>query len=181
MSGGIREFLPELISRVESGDGADREIDCLVAALADIQVEGVQHSWRSLVHQFGVEWAADVATRHTSVWRTEVPRYTASLDAVLLLMSAQLPGFWWRGGTCSVSSEARVCPDHNCPEHGPRLLAECPPSLDHWNEGIEVELRPGSQSALVRALLAACLRALQAKLPEHADANSKSPIQAREE
>lgn len=92
-----------------------------------------------------------------------VPKLTVSLDAALKVFRDALPGFWWRGGTCAVSSEAIVCPDHNCPAHGERLRTECPPTIAHWNEGIEVELRPGNDAALVRSLLAATMRAWQLK------------------
>lgn len=86
-----------------------------------------------------------------------------SLAEAVQALHDELPGFWWRGGTCALSSEAIVCPDHNDPEHRERLMAECPPSVKHWNEGIEVELRPGSDAALVRALLAAMSRAILLK------------------
>ena len=33
-----------------------------------------------------------------------------------------------------------------------------PPAVDVWNEGLEVELRPGSDETLARALIAAVLR-----------------------
>lgn len=91
-------------------------------------------------------------------------RYTTSIDACVILMDNLLPGFWWRGGTCCVSSEVTVCPDHNNPEHRERLLRDFPPSIEHWDEGIEVELRPGSNDALCRAFLSAILRAYAATL-----------------
>jgi hypothetical protein len=106
----------------------------------------------------------DIANHISLDADTDAPPYTGSIDAALTLLP---PGFWWRGGTCCVSSEATVCPDHNDPEHRERLLAECPPVIEHWNSGIEVELRPGSPGALVRALAAACLRA-RAALPSTA-------------
>lgn len=137
--------LDTLISRVEEGAGEDRELDAaIIRALAGSPTD---HWFR-----FGDEFLTDNLAK----------RLTSSLDAVLSLMEAKLPGFWWRGGTCFLSSEAIVCPDHNCPTHGARLMVECPPSMPHWNEGIEVEIRPGSQGALVRALLAAVLRTLRA-------------------
>jgi hypothetical protein len=72
-------------------------------------------------------------------------------------------GFWWRGGTCHVSSEVTVCPDHNDPEHRERLLRQCPPTeAAYWDCGIDVELRPGSHKAFLWAFFLACYRARRA-------------------
>lgn len=79
-------------------------------------------------------------------------------------LSEELPGFWWRGGTCALSSEVIMAPDYNDPEHGQRLKAEYPPEHEHWNAGIEVELRPGSDVAFCRAFLAVMIRIKLAKL-----------------
>src|SRR5690242_9385875 len=79
-------------------------------------------------------------------------------------MNELFPGFWWRGGTCALSSEVIMAPDYNHPEHGERLKAEYPPELEHWNAGIEVELRPGSDGAFCRAFLAVLIRIKLAKL-----------------
>lgn len=96
--------LSALIARVEEGMGPDREIDCLVAAETDIQIDGVSASWKALVAQFGIEWAVSVANDYHSIWRTELPRYTTSLDAVLSLIEQKLPGWEWRvirlGNSC---------------------------------------------------------------------------------
>lgn len=125
--------LSDLISRVEKASGPDDALDFEILCLVDP---------RAL---------------RSGPLRGD-PKYTASLDAVLTLLPE---GFWWRGGTCSVSSEATVCPDHNGP-HRERLLRECPPTELIWDEGVETELRPGSNNALIRALLSAILRARQA-------------------
>ena len=90
-----------------------------------------------------------------------LPNWTASLDAAMTLA---LPGFWHRGGQCAVSSEMRVCPDHNDPVHRERLLLELPPTIDIWDEGIEVELRPGGMQQLILATVSVWLRA-RAALP----------------
>lgn len=102
-------------------------------------------------------WGYKPGTDETIFYGVEsVPTYTLSLDKALMLLP---DGFWWRGGTCCVSSEATVCPDHNNPDHRERLLRECPPSIEWWNEGIEACLTPGSDAALIRALISACLQA----------------------
>ncbi len=84
--------------------------------------------------------------------------FPMGLEDALEVLREELPGFWWRGGTCHLSSEAIIAPDHNCPVHGERLRREFPPTVEHWNAGVEVELRPGSEDALARALLAAICR-----------------------
>lgn len=66
-----------------------------------------------------------------------------------LAMTEKLPGWLWRGGVCAVSSEMWIVPDFNCPVHGERLRREM--DEQHWDEGREVELRPGSYDALVDA------------------------------
>lgn len=80
------------------------------------------------------------------------------------ILEEDLPGFWWRGGTCALSSEVIIAPDYNDERHGGRLLAEYPQELEHWNSGIEVELRPGSDAMFCRAFLAAIIRVKLAKL-----------------
>lgn len=143
--------LSDLISRVEKASGPDREIDGEIAAALNVYPDG----WRRGVKEAAADaiWFDD---RIGCNWHA--PAYTASIDAALTLLPE---GFWWRGGTCSVSSEATVCPDHNG-THRERLLRECPPTELIWDEGIETELRPGSNNALIRALLSAILRAKQA-------------------
>jgi len=80
------------------------------------------------------------------------------------VLEEDLPGFWWRGGTCALSSEVIIAPDYNDERHGERLHAEYPVVLEHWNSGIEVELRPGSDAMFCRAFLAAIVRVKLAKL-----------------
>lgn len=95
-------------------------------------------------------------TRLISPHLHHAPRYTKYLGVAVTLLPV---GFWWRGGTCSLSSEVRVCPDHNDPAHRERLLRDCPPTVEQWNEGIEVEIRPGGDQALICAFVAVCLQA----------------------
>src|SRR6476661_6092787 len=40
------------------------------------------------------------------------------LDDCIEALREELPGFWWRGGTCALSSEVIIAADYNCPEHG---------------------------------------------------------------
>lgn len=147
--------LTSLIERIEVATEGSRELDGEIWLAC---TPGATRFKRPYIHKLtGRECTVD-ETRDKFGYLVSVPRYMESLDAVLTLLPE---GFWWRGGTCSVSSEATVCPDHNGP-HRERLLRECPPTELIWDEGIETELRPGSNNALIRALLTAILRAKQA-------------------
>jgi hypothetical protein len=144
--------MQDLIERLEKADGPDRELgnDILFAA-----------GWTQNEMDYGggnqvTVWMAPDDTEYLD---GDHPDPTKSIDAAVALLPS---GFWWRGGTCYLSSEATVCPDHNNPEHRERLLRECPPSIEHWDSGIEVEIRPGSDHALARAICAASLRARHA-------------------
>lgn len=178
----LLEVLGGLIDQVEEGDGPDRLLDGKIMFYLFAQPAGARgYVWPDdmpgwtfayhMKHSAKLDRYRDIETIEWRIpdgsWilmnHLRVPALTGSLDAALKLLRDALPGFWWRGGTCALSSEAIVCPDHNCPTHGERLLREFPPAIEHWNEGIEVELRPGGDEALVRALLAATLRAYRAK------------------
>ncbi|UQS95277.1 hypothetical protein Pam5_61 [Pseudanabaena phage Pam5] len=84
---------------------------------------------------------------------------TPTLEDCVKALHRHLPGFWWRGGTCGLSSEVVVAPDYNCKIHGERLVQEFPQDLEHWADGIDVEIRPGSDVNLRRAFVSAILRA----------------------
>lgn len=142
-------MLSDLISRVEEGRGTDPMLTSLV--------------WRALVEKEGDVWVEFEDSWHRRdlqdlVAYDSAPEILTSFDAAVSLFREVLPGWWWRGGTCWVSSECRICPDHGSPEHGDRLHREFPPEIDVWNEGLEVELRPGSDETLARTLVAAILR-----------------------
>lgn len=154
--------LRDLIDKIENAPSPNRLLDAMIecelrrfqaydAGLNDKQ----RADWKPIGAKGEVQ---DGPTRY------HAPAYTFQVDAALRLLPV---GFYWRGGKCGVSSEALVCPDHNG-EHGERLMRECPPSEVHWDEGIEVELRPGSDTAFVLALVSACLRAHEARHPSPA-------------
>jgi hypothetical protein len=146
----------------------------------------------ALEREAGPDWKLDEAIARKLGWRggngswhapgddnsdppyVSFPHYTGSIDAANTLLPS---GFWWRGGTCGVSSEVRVCPDHNRPEHKTRLMNLCPPKIAHWNNGIEVTLWPGNDQALIRAFASACLRAHDALTVALVAAGVKKPGQ----
>ena len=86
--------------------------------------------------------------------------YNGSLDAALALHHAVLPGWAYRIGYCSVSDDAAVFPDFNCPDHGERLRATLDEGRD-WFGDMDVDQRPPGNPA--RAWLLSILRALAAQ------------------
>jgi hypothetical protein len=124
--------LSDLIARVEKAEGPDRELD------------------RDLADAFGL-----------SQGKLEHPeRYSSSIDAAVSLAELVLPGWGWRVATCSVSDDAWLFPDFNCPIHGNRLRAELGEAID-WIGLTDIDRRPSGQPAL--AIVAAILRTLQAQ------------------
>jgi hypothetical protein len=103
------------------------------------------------------------------------PYYTGSIDAAVALCERVLPGWAWKVGTCCVSDDAWVCPDHNSPEHGERLKREFPLPVERYpetnargstsltwgpyDEGFDIDRRPPGNVAL-----ALCQAILEAKL-----------------
>jgi len=127
--------LDERIDRLEKAEGPDRELDRNLWRIENPTVPGM---------------TSDLF----------LPRYTASLDAIVGLIERVLPGFAWKVGTCSVSDDAWICPDHNNPEHGERLMKQFPPVYGtKWDRGIDVDLRPPGRPAI--ALCIAFCLALQ--------------------
>jgi hypothetical protein len=80
--------------------------------------------------------------------------YTGYIEAAQQLLPI---GFWWQGSSSFYSSDARIGPDYNDPRHRERLLQDYPPELRHWDRGVAVEIRPGGDGALIRALGSVCL------------------------
>lgn len=119
--------LDALISRVEEGAGEDAELD---SAIFDA-MSGPG---------FGSAREAVLDRRKRPDW---LPHYTSSLDAVLSLMGAKLPGWFWRVGHGSHAGPwahlNRVHPD------------SCLPGDEHTSYAKEP----------ARALLAATLRAIE--------------------
>lgn len=159
---GIREFPHDLVERVESGTGSDRELDCLIDAALDgrsISESGnmiLARNSRPPHDTYILGWIDPGKTSRNfseGPSRPPVPRYTASLDAVVSLIEQKLPGWEWL-------------------KHEPgRMWVAMKPI------GYRVKLS-GSGSSDARALLAACLRAIEAQARTLADAHSKNPPEA---
>jgi hypothetical protein len=88
-----------------------------------------------------------------------VARFTASIDAAVALVERVLPGWGYRVAKCSVSDDAWVFPDFNCPVHGERLRREFRQDVD-WTGITDVDLRPSGREPI--ALILSMLFALEA-------------------
>lgn len=96
--------LTALIERVESGTGADRELDCLIWAALDgrtIREDGqmiLARNSRPPHDEYIVGWVDPGKVQRNFSEGHSIPpvrRYTTSLDAVLSLIEAKLPGMSW--------------------------------------------------------------------------------------
>ena len=56
--------------------------------------------------------------------KENIGQYTASVDVALAFHNQQLPGWLYQIGSCSVSDDARVCPDFNHPVYGATFQAK---------------------------------------------------------
>jgi hypothetical protein len=91
-----------------------------------------------------VKWACD-------------PEDIRALGAAKALHESVLPGWGWRVAICSVSDDAWVFPDFNCPVHGPRLRETLDEETD-WVALTDQDIRPPGNPA--RAWLLAIFTAL---------------------
>ena len=152
--------LEALRDRVRNATGPDREIDAALALLAGWTREKMKGD-RS------PHWRKPGRTEY--YMRDDLPSYTTSVDAVTALIEHMLPGWAWKIGTCSVSDDAWLVPDFNCPVHGERLRQEFGypekvPAGSIWDTGIDIDRRPPGNVPL--ALLDALLSAIIAQKVE---------------
>lgn len=85
--------LHDLLARVESATGADREIDAQVEALLRHK-PGYDES-HFIYRNFPTwEWRSDGAVEAGAIW--DAQRYTASVDATIALQERVLPGWKWK-------------------------------------------------------------------------------------
>jgi hypothetical protein len=119
--------LKELLERVEKATGPDRDIDFDLAELLDefafVPTFGMAGNWYKRPVQYGLT--------------TDVPAYTASIDAAVALVGKVLPGWSWVVGRNDTDSE------HMC------IMGDSPQN-EFESEGSSPPL----------AILAAMLRAL---------------------
>lgn len=75
----------ELIARLESADGPSRELDCLIAAAVDWQIECATITPANAIKAFGLDWMVESADLYNSIFN-QLPRYTTSIDAAMTLV-----------------------------------------------------------------------------------------------
>lgn len=154
---GIRECLPELIERVESGAGWEgRENDQLCREIALVMGYSYQRPPPDSDRPFPSAWF-DPEGRHCGFGP---PHWLRSLDAVVSLIEQKLPEANCHGYDL-MPKEVVGYVSRNCIPAGERA----------W-------MHEGCGKTPARALLAACLRALQAHAGTLADAHSKNPPEA---
>jgi hypothetical protein len=134
--------ISDLIERLENAPGPDSELDKEIAAMF------------GAVNKHGIP----VCTGYLGIGL-----FTSSIDAAVSLCKHILPGWIWRVATCSVSDDAWVMPDFNCPIHGERLKRDLPEVWAHLDPleflGTDIDLRPSGRPAI--ALCMAILTAVE--------------------
>ena len=89
--------LGALISDLELLDGPSREMDARIGHLLDLRADDFGDvSFRGYVDAFGGDFKRIGAflNRGQSFWATELPHYTASIDAAIALAERVLQGKW---------------------------------------------------------------------------------------
>lgn len=78
------------------------------------------------------------------------------LEEAIAQVKQELPGWWWKVGSCCVSDDACIAPDFNDPIHGERLKAQFFPieAGSELDAGFDVDMRPPGDvgGALLQAL-----------------------------
>jgi hypothetical protein len=82
---------------------------------------------------------------------------TTNLVEAIAMLKRVFPGWSWRVAECSVSDDAWLAPDFNCPKHGNRLREELCQDTD-WTDLTDVDLRPPGRNSV-----ALCMSMLLAK------------------
>jgi hypothetical protein len=85
--------LMELLERVKAATGPDRELDVMIGAALNFDVESMAMPFGDYVGLMGVEKTAIQAESHQSILRDGLPRFTSSIDAALALVERKLPGW----------------------------------------------------------------------------------------
>jgi hypothetical protein len=166
--------ITDLIERLEKATGPSRELEARIrhellcppdAYVAQSPINGAwciyrgENNGRPNLYERAYEVPFEV-------WRGE---YTASIDAVLGLLSHVLPGWAWSACSCCFTDDAQIWPDFNSKENGERLRREFPellvpnrewhqPEME-WIEFTDVALSPPGRPAI--ALCISLLTAME--------------------
>ena len=75
----------ELANRCEKASGPDRELDILIGYAVDLRGDDGHLNLRESFDICGMEQMLRMAESYQNIWRQELPRYTASIDAIRTL------------------------------------------------------------------------------------------------
>lgn len=143
--------LDSIIERLEKAEGGDQELDFWISVRAYDPCDCTDAELQADIDSVGIEGMHIDAA------------FTSSVDAAIALAEKVLPGWAWRVATCSVSDDAWVLPDFNCPVHGERLKREVPIDID-WADFTDVDLRPPGRPAIALCIsILTAVEALKAK------------------
>jgi len=160
------DTLKSLQSRIREATGADRELDCLIAAhplMPDLGVvKGASIKTLLKPRAFGISGVDEYASPDSDIYKYlpetnadmfGIPKFTTDPDglgACVALCREVLPGYAWKVGTCCVSDDAWVVPDFNCPVHGDRLREKFGEIEwgSIWDTGIDIDRRPSGNVCL---------------------------------
>lgn len=95
--------LLKLAERCEQAEGPDREIDVLIGEAIDLVVDDDVSLRTSLRLVGSLAAMVTKAECHQNIWRTELPRYSASLDAAMA-RSAKAGGWPMWQDACTKAS-----------------------------------------------------------------------------
>jgi hypothetical protein len=156
--------IADLIERLEKATGPDRELDREIGITIDGWLPGQSSTMitpNGPVSYAGLIYVPSDKTHYADHPGSMYPSFTESVDTAIGLCERVLPGWIWRVATCSVSDDAWVIPDFNCPVHGERLKCDLP---EVWAQrdpleflGTDIDLRPSG-----RAAIALCISVLTA-------------------
>lgn len=131
---------------------ADKMIERLTALDATASIEAVAQALKGYDAVFSIASAESL-----------VAAAQGDMNAAVLVVQAELPGWLWRMASCHLSDDAWVQPDFGHPVHGPRLQAEWPLECQRDPLGYlmtDIDLRPAGRPSI--ALLIAVLCAIKA-------------------
>lgn len=95
--------LQHLLDRSHAADAPDRQLD------VDVYLAVTSSASTAIRHPELAGWVTwpDADSLDLDL---EVPRYTASIDAMAELVRTALPGFWWTCGFCELTNDASIYP-----------------------------------------------------------------------
>lgn len=118
--------LAELIEKVKAATGPDREIDAQLAYIINYDVD-MSISFRTYCEILNLSWPgiAKRAESRQNILCHNLPRWSASLDAVVALAEEVLPG-WALGFDCGPKTCMAFCDPHDYEDRmfGGRYIGE---------------------------------------------------------